>query len=112
MRVKSILLKVIPRVLVFVLCGLIMLSSFSLDASAPYITRTVNRYDEIVETQGAYDPIKNIKTFEHDGVFDTFKTPKDLFIDSEDYFYVCDTGNKRIVILDKDWNYQIGRAHV
>lgn len=105
MRVKSILLKVIPRVLVFILFGLIMLSSFSLDASAPYITRTVNRYDEIVETQGAYDPIKNIKTFEHDGVFDTFKTPKDLFIDSEDYFYVCDTGNKRIVILDKDWNY-------
>ena len=76
-----------------------------LGASAPYVTRTVNRYGDIIETQGAYDPIQNIKDFTKDGESDTFKGPKDLFIDKDDYFYVCDTGNKRIVILDKDWNY-------
>lgn len=97
------------RIVVLIFIGLMSLvllgTSLSVKASAPYVTRTVDRYGEIVETQGAYDPIKNIKSFDNNGTMDTFKGPKDLYIDSEDYFYVCDTGNKRIVILDKDFNY-------
>ncbi len=92
-------------ILVLLVVSLISASSLKLGASAPYVTRTVNRYGDVIETQGAYDPIQNIKNFTKDGVSDTFNNPKDLFIDKEDYFYVCDTGNKRIVILDKCWNY-------
>lgn len=76
-------------------------------ASAPYKTQTVNRYNEIVETQDAYDPVLSHKTFIKNSVNETFLNPKDLFIDSEDYFYIADTGNKRIVILDKNWEYVV-----
>lgn len=93
------------KILIVLLAVVFMFSSFTIKASAPYTTRTVNRYGEVIETQGAYDPIQNIKDFIKDGESQTFKGPKDLFIDKDDYFYVCDTGNQRIVILDKDWNY-------
>ena len=83
----------------------LLLSFVSVKASTPYTTRTVNRYGDIIETQGAYDPIQNIFNYEKAGESITFNGPKDLFIDSEDYFYICDTGNKKVVILDKDWTY-------
>ena len=95
------------NVFIVLMAVILIFSSVTVSASAPYITLTVDRYGERVETQGAYDPIQNIKDFYNTstGVSDTFKTPKDLFIDDEDYFYICDTGNKRIVILDKHWTY-------
>lgn len=96
--------RLITLVLICVLSLTLIYTSVSVKASAPFVTRTVDRYGEIVETQDAYDPIKNIKSFNNHGTVDTFKGPKDLFIDDDDYFYVCDTGNKRIVILDKDFN--------
>ena len=37
-----------------------------------------------------------------------FKNPQGLFVtanDDENYLYVCDTGNKAVVIYDKDYNY-------
>ena len=71
-----------------------MFSSFTIKASAPYTTRTVNRYGEVIETQGAYDPIQNIKDFIKDGESQTFKGPKDLFIDKDDLkFYNPDVGD-------------------
>ena len=97
--------RLISRLLLFVLVFALFTAAFSVNASAPYITQTVDRYGERVTTQGAYDPIRNIKNFTREGVLDTFNKPSDLFIDSEDYFYICDNGNKRVVILDKDWNY-------
>ena len=97
--------RLIVDILIIVMVVLTTFASVNLNASAPYTTRTVNRYGEVIETQGAYDPIQNIQEFIKDGEVETFKGPKDLFIDSEDYFYVCDTGNKRIVVLDKSWTY-------
>lgn len=98
-------MRLLTKYFIAILALLLIISCINVKASAPYITRTVDRYGELVETQGAYDPIQNIKSFEHGGVNDTFNSPKDLFIDKDDYFYICDTGNKRIVILDKDWTY-------
>ena len=98
-------MKLIIKYFICLIAIVLIVSCVSVKASAPYVTRTVDRYGELVETQGAYDPIQSIHSFEHNGVIDTFKSPKDLFIDKEDYFYVCDTGNKRIVILDNSWNY-------
>ena len=97
--------RLIINIFIVLLVFVLGYSSVSVNASAPYVTRTVDRYGEIVETQGAYDPVRNIKNFEHGGVMDTFKDPQDLFIDSDNYFYVADKTNKRIVILDKDWTY-------
>ena len=97
--------QLLTKYLILVVMVMVIIASINVKASAPYVTRTVDRYGEIIQTQGAYDPIQNIKSFVKEGENDTFKAPKDLFIDEEDYFYVCDTGNKRIVILDKDWTY-------
>ncbi len=38
------------------------------------------------------------------GVVDSFNSPQGVFI-SEDYIYVCDTSNNRIVMFDRDGNY-------
>ena len=97
--------RLIVNVLVFVLSFVLMFSFVTVSASAPYTTRTVNRYGDVVETQGAYDPIHNIVDYVKGEERVTFNKPKDLFIDSDDYFYICDTDNKKIVILDKDWTY-------
>ena len=97
--------RLIINSLIIVLTLVLTFSFVTVKASAPYTTRTVNRYGDVIETQGAYDPIQNIVYYEKGGEMMTFKGPKDLFIDKEDYFYICDTGNQRIVILDKDWNY-------
>lgn len=97
--------RLIVNILVFVLSFVLMFSFVSVNASAPYTTRTVNRYGDIVETQGAYDPIHNIVDYEKEGQKVTFNKPKDLFIDSDDYFYICDTDSQSIIILDKDWTY-------
>ena len=97
--------RLIVEVFIVLMFIVVSFTSLSLNASAPYTTRTVNRYGEVIETQGAYDPIQNILEFTKDGEAETFSGPKDIFIDSEDYFYICDTDHKRIVILDKDWNY-------
>ena len=97
--------RLIVNTFIIVLSLVLLLSFVSVNASAPYTTRTVNRYGDVIETQGAYDPIQNIVDYEKEGVRVTFNKPKDLFIDSDDYFYICDTENKKIVILDKDWTY-------
>ena len=48
-----------------------------------------------------------IDRFYSDGkVLETFNQPKDLFINREDEtFFIADTGNNRVVKLDKDLNY-------
>ena len=67
---------------ILVLTVVLIISCINVKASAPYVTRTVNRYGELVETQGAYDPIQNIKSFVNAlGEDDTFNSPQDLFID-------------------------------
>ena len=80
-------------------------SGIEASASTPYKTYTLNRYNELVETQDAYDPIKSVKTIEIDGKNDTFSNAQDLFIDKDDYLYLADTNNQRIIIMDKEFNY-------
>ena len=80
--------------------GLFIGIRFVSDAENPFVTKTVNRFNELVETQDAYESILKIKIIgDHE-----FNKPSDIFIDDEDYVYVADTGNKEIVILDKNHN--------
>ena len=83
--------------LVLLVCALPF--TLNVDASSPYYTQTLNRYGDWIETQDAYEPTHMIKVLS-DG--STFKNAQDMFIDEDDYLYVADTGNKRIVILNKD----------
>ena len=78
------------------------ISSIKLYAYAPYITESPNRYNEFVRTQDAYDPMMEIRAF---GENETFSEPKDIYIDEYDYLYVLDSGNRRIIVFDE--NYEL-----
>lgn len=95
-----------------IMCFLLLLTVFSVrlykvqvEASTPYKTYTLDRYGELVETQDAYDPIKSVKNIEIDGKNESFNNAQDLFIDEDDYLYLVDTKNKRVIIMDRDFNY-------
>ncbi|MDZ4196458.1 MAG: hypothetical protein U1C51_04315 [Candidatus Izemoplasmatales bacterium] len=83
-----------------------LLSSLSLFTNVPqveamsaYKTYTVDRNNRLAETNEAYEAMFMLRMLS-DG--STLKSAKDLFIDSDDYLYIADTGNKRIVILNQD----------
>ena len=42
--------------------------------------------------------------FNYVGVKEKLNKPQDIFVDGEGYIYIADTGNKRIVVFDPDWN--------
>lgn len=69
-------------------------------ASTPYKTYTVNGYDAYVETQTAYTPM-GIVTKVGD---ESFSGASDLIVDKSGKMYICDTGNKRIIVSDKEGN--------
>lgn len=98
------LLKIITVLLLIVLFS-VKTVDMRVNASTPYRTYTVDRYGELVETQDAYEPVKSIKTFDINGNNETISKAQDLFIDDDNYLYLADTGNKRIIIMDKDFNY-------
>ncbi len=74
----------------------------SVEAVSAYKTYTVDRNNQLMETNEAYEAFQMIRTLS-DG--STLNAAKDLVIDSEDYLYIADTGNKRIVILNP--SYQV-----
>jgi tetratricopeptide (TPR) repeat protein len=80
----------------------VVMPQITVNAEAPYITQSPNRYGEFIVTQDAYEPFQSIRTFDNQQVF---SQPQDIFIDHEDYLYVLDTGNKRIVVFDDNYNY-------
>ena len=110
------------RIIKMCILVLVLVSMFvapvTLKASAPYVTQTVNRYGEIVETQDAYEPISSVKTIDINGVStESFKDAQDLFIDDDDYLYLVNnvfipaTGNEpqqkygEVIIMDKNFNH-------
>lgn len=83
-----------------------LLVPLKVNASAPYVTETLNRYNEMVETQTAYEPIKSVSTIEIEGIKTSiFNKAQDIFIDDDDYIYLADTKNARILILDKNFSF-------
>ncbi len=76
--------------IILILCML----PVSVFADVPYITWTQGPGNYIVDTQSAYLPKNIIKL--------NLNKPEDLFVDEDNVLYVCDTGNKRIVILKPD----------
>ena len=98
------LLKVVIVLLLITLFS-VKTANMSVNASTPYKTYTLDRYGELVETQDAYEPIKSVKTFEINGKNEVINNAQDLFIDSDDYLYLADTGNSRVVIMDKDFKH-------
>lgn len=80
-----------------------LLSSYthSVFAESTYKTFTEDHQRKLVRTQDAYFPVKAIEGV---GVV-KFNAPSDIYIDSSDFIYVADTGNRRIVVIRPDESF-------
>lgn len=68
-------------------------------ASAPYKTYTVNRLNEMVETQDAYEPFNSVSiTYNSKEI----NKAQDMVFDKYDNLFIIDTGNNRGLILDSN----------
>jgi DNA-binding beta-propeller fold protein YncE len=91
----------LKNIIVFVLVITYMFFNSSMAfANVPYKTFTEDHKRQYVMTQDAYTPTDSIEKIDEI----SFSKPSDLYIDSEDNIYVADTGNKRIVVIDKNQN--------
>jgi len=68
--------------------------------SAPYDTHTIGPNGDLVLTQTAYEPA-GLLVFD-----DQLNDPQDLFI-KDDLLYVADTGNKRVLRIDLNGNFEV-----
>ena len=81
------------------------------DKSNVYIADKGN--NRIVVLNKYYHAIAVIENYtDENGQHQTFKEPEGVFVtdpridaDGESFIYICDTGNSRIVIFDRDYNY-------
>ncbi|MCR5329947.1 MAG: SMP-30/gluconolactonase/LRE family protein [Lachnospiraceae bacterium] len=69
--------------------------------SESYVTGDDNYRQPVPECYVVTDIINNLRGFEDKN--GTFRKPQDLFIDDNDFIYVVDTGNKRIVKMNPDF---------
>ena len=72
-------------------------------ASESYVTGDNNYRQPVPDCYVVTETINNLRNFDGDKNL-TFKKPMDLFIDDDDYIYVVDTGFKRIVKMDPEFN--------
>lgn len=96
------------RIAVLLLALLMVLGTGATGAAAvaagsgSYVTGDDNYRQPVPECYYVAETIYNLRGIEDKNL--TFKQPKDLFIDDDDMIYVVDSGNKRIVKLDQDYN--------
>ena len=93
---------------VFILTFLMLSFSTTVKADSPFDTFGINGFGQTFYTQPSYEPYdvfaEDIYVEDEDGeeVYSPLNNPRDLFIDKNDEIYIADTGNDRIVHLNKD----------
>ncbi len=94
-RFKNLIKSLLP---VMISIGVLAGSSPAVYADAPYKTYTVDGYGSVTETQTAYLPYETITKIGEE----TLLTPTDFTIVGDEYIYILDSGNKRVVVSDLD----------
>ncbi|WP_408007667.1 YIP1 family protein [Pseudalkalibacillus sp. A8] len=102
------------KILLLLTVAVVLSSTSTASAEAPYITYTFDKDGYPIYTQTAYQPIGTIDGFDIQtddsdpvaGESDPLFQPEDIFIDKDDMIYVADTGNSRVVIFDSFGNFQ------
>lgn len=80
----------------------ICFSAISVSAATPYETYTYSYSGDVQISPAAYNPQIKISEFGDAGIL---KSPNDILYDSKrDYIIIADTGNNRIVVIDKNFN--------
>lgn len=91
-----------------ILITLFLSFTITVKAETPYDTFSVNGFGKTFFTQPAYEPSKvlaqdiYIKDENGERVYSPLNQPQDLFVAPNDDIYIADTGNNRIVHLDKE----------
>ena len=94
------------KILVAVLCLMMLMSSLSVfAASAPYQTYTYSMGGDPMDSPHAYVPERTISNFDM-GLETPLSAAKDLFVDDNEYVYISDTGNNRLLVLNENYNTQ------
>lgn len=91
-----------------VLITLFLSFSTTVKAESPFDTFSVNGFGKTIFTQSAYEPKEvlaqdiYVENEEGELEYSPLSQPKDFYIDQYDEIYIADTGNDRIVHLDRD----------
>ncbi|OMF84328.1 hypothetical protein BK146_31165 [Paenibacillus sp. FSL R7-0333] len=95
LRIKSSILVLVSVLLLVSLCP-------RPAGAAPYEGYTYSYWGDAVQSPIAYLPSRAISGLE--AGTGAWTAPGDLFVSAEGLLYVLDSGNGRIVVLDKEWN--------
>ncbi len=99
----NIVQKKLKKGLTVALSGLLLCGSLSLTAYAdePYDVYNYDRWGEAIPSQAGYLAQRAVSG--EDLGTTHFNNASDIFRDHNDRFYVADTGNNRIVVVNTDW---------
>ncbi len=95
MKLKKLLL--IPMIIILVSTNCIHVSA---NANLPYQAYNYDFWNDIYFTPAAYIPAGNISGARLGTT--NMLTPQDIYVAEDGRVYICDTGNNRILVLDKD----------
>lgn len=76
-------------------------SSLMVSANEPYDVYNYDRWGEAIPSQAGFIADRSVSG--DDLEIGHFKDPSDLFKDKNDNFYIVDTGNNRIVVVDSEF---------
>lgn len=88
-------------VLAAILSMLAALAAPTASSATPYEAYTYNFYSESVPLPAPYAPEKAV-TGQSLGV-GGFNQPNDIFVTEDGFIYILDSGNARIIVLDRQW---------
>lgn len=91
------------RVLTVLLSGLLLACMLALpvSADAPAEAYHYDRWEEAIPSQAGYQAARCVSGT--DLGITPFQNPSDIFCDRDRQFYIADTGNNRIVAVNRDW---------
>lgn len=92
--------KVLTLVLAWLLIGTLLLSAAA--ETIPYAGYSYDEWNVAIPSKVGYLPSEVY--YGDDEMTELFIAPEDFYIDQDGTIYVLDTGNNRIVILDKDFH--------
>lgn len=90
------------KFLAAILAAMFVLANCAISFAAPYESYNYSYAKEPVPEPPSYLPAKII-TGKDLGVGD-LKEPEDIVVSKQGDIYIVDTGNNRLIMLDKDWN--------
>lgn len=98
--------KKLPSILLFTVLFIFFVVNIDMQVHAsenvPYDTYIYDVYESIKYTPAAYIPEATIR--DNDWGIGALNSPQDMNITEDGIIYIADTGNNRIVVLDKEFN--------